>query len=150
MGCTWRAAIAGSVSQVPLSIMNVTNVCRTLSDQLLSHCVESLISVILFVCLFLSSPAPRPGAPPRRAGAHPAPAHHPPAGRLSAHSWGSRPGRLEPGKGVCTHTHTHTTQHNTTRRVDFLRSSSSCFPCRRMGFGVCLLVVAFAPLGRAG
>ena len=51
----WRAALAGSISQVPLLVMNVTNVCWTLSDQLLSHCVESLISVILFVCLFLSS-----------------------------------------------------------------------------------------------
>ena len=51
----WRAVIAGSISQVPLLVMNVTSVCGTYSDQLLSHCVESLVSVIFCLLVFAQS-----------------------------------------------------------------------------------------------
>ncbi|XP_033075373.1 basic proline-rich protein-like [Trachypithecus francoisi] len=97
----------------------------------------------------LPARAPRPGAPPSLAGAHPAP-DSPLAGRPCAQSGGVGPGAWSRGRlYVHTHTHIHTHTHRT-RRVDFLRSSSSCFPCSRLGFWVCLLVVAFAPLGRSG
>ncbi|XP_045356690.1 translation initiation factor IF-2-like [Leopardus geoffroyi] len=110
----------------------------------------------------------RSGAPPPLSPPAPAPAPAPPT-RARPLAWraptgpaapcrpslrperGCRPGRLEREKVVCTHTHTHTHTHNTTQHDASisLRSSSSCFLCRRLGFGVCLLVVAFAPLGRA-
>ncbi|XP_063563379.1 basic proline-rich protein-like [Gorilla gorilla gorilla] len=83
----------------------------------------------------LPARAPRPGAPPSPAGAHPAP-DSPPAGRPCAQSGGVGPGAWSRGRlyvHTYTHTHTHTHTHRT-RRVDFLRSSSSCFPCSRLGF----------------
>ena len=51
----WRAVIAGSISQVPLLVMNVTSVCGTFSDQVLSHCVERLTSVIFCLLVFVQS-----------------------------------------------------------------------------------------------
>lgn len=91
-------------------------------------------------------PRPQPGRAPSPSGRPPGP-RQTPAGRPCAQSRGGGPGGWSGGR---LYVHTHTYTHNTTRRVDFLRSSSSCFSCRRLGFGVCLLVVAFAPLGRAG
>ncbi|XP_055119380.1 basic salivary proline-rich protein 1-like [Symphalangus syndactylus] len=83
----------------------------------------------------LPARAPRPGAPPSPAGAHPA-LDSPPAGRPCAQSGGVGPGTWSRGRlYVHTYIHTHTHTHRT-RRVDFLRSSSSCFPCSRLGFWV--------------